>query len=265
MPDIIPAIGAIYGDVSRRNYNISFFENYGVPAYAVFITGDYDEGELDELGRSQFEVAIEEHFKAMKNKPHSTLIMSVPSATGGDVKVEFKPLSLETKEASFRLYRLDNRDEVLSAHAVPPYRAGIAETGSLRGSTAEEATEIYKMSVIEPRQEMLEAAINLHIVRNGFQVFGWEFKLGSIDNTDEKHDLFMLQGLFAMGCVTPNQIISFFGKRFGLVESDLPEMNYHYINGRPVEAGAKEEAIDSTLKALDATLQKVAYKNVQNV
>ena len=42
VPDIIPALGAILGDVSRRDYNISFFENHGVPAYAVFITGDFD-------------------------------------------------------------------------------------------------------------------------------------------------------------------------------------------------------------------------------
>ena len=45
VPDHIPAIGAILGDIARRDYNIVFFENFGVPAYAVMISGDYDPGE----------------------------------------------------------------------------------------------------------------------------------------------------------------------------------------------------------------------------
>ncbi len=251
MPDIIPALGAIYGDISRRDYNIAFFDNYGVPAYAVFITGDYDMGEVDENGQTDFEKTIESHFKNLRKEPHSTLILSVPSGSGGDVEIKFEPLSVDTKEASFRLYRKDNRDEVLSAHAVPPYRAGIAETGSLGGNVAEESTEIYKTSVIEPRQEMLESAINLYITQLGFNIYDWEFKLGSIDNSDELHDLKMAKGLFSIGAMTPNQVIAHFGERFGLTVSDSPYMDYHYINGKPVEAGETNEAIESTLKRLE--------------
>jgi len=47
----------------------------------------------------------------------------VPTMEGqGEVNIEFKPLSTEVKEASFRLFRQDNRDEILAAHGVPPYR-----------------------------------------------------------------------------------------------------------------------------------------------
>ena len=90
--------------------------------------------------------------------------MSVPAIEGqGEVNIEFKRFECEVKEASFRLHRQDNRDEILAAHGVPPYRVGVAETGSLGGNTARESTEIYKRSVIEPRQEMLESMINKHI------------------------------------------------------------------------------------------------------
>ncbi len=259
MPDIIPALGAIYGDISRRDYNIAFFDNYGVPAYAVFITGDFDMGDTDENGRTDFEKTIEDHFKNLRKEPHSTLILSVPSGQGGEVEIKFEPLSVETKEASFRLYRTDNRDEVLSAHAVPPYRAGIAETGSLGGSTAEESTEIYKTSVIKPRQEMIETALNLHVVQNGFEIYEWEFRLGSIDNTDEEHDLKMVQGLFSMGAITPNQIINHFGERFGLTVSDSPYMNMHYINGTPVEEREVNETVNSTLKELDRAFKRLGH------
>lgn len=47
VPDVVPAIGAITGDISRRDFNIAFFSNYGVPAYLVTITGDYDPGDTD--------------------------------------------------------------------------------------------------------------------------------------------------------------------------------------------------------------------------
>src|SRR5690606_4544021 len=111
---------------------------------------------------------------------------------GQNVKVEFQRLAVDVKEASFRLFRQDNRDEILAAHGVPPYRAGIAETGSLGGSTAVESTEIYKMSVIEPRQSILENLFNRYILRSAFDVTDWRWKLAEIDTRDERHDLDIL-------------------------------------------------------------------------
>ena len=168
-----------------------------MPAYAIFVSGNFDPGEIDEEGRTEMEKMIEEHFAELAKNPHSTLILSIPTeGREEEVKIEFKALSTEVKEASFRLYRNDNRDEILSAHGMPPYRIGVNETGSLGGSTAIESTEIYKMSVIEPRQEMLEAAINRYIVWGAFKVDDWEFKLAEIDTTDEKADLEIIASLF---------------------------------------------------------------------
>jgi len=236
LPDIVPAIGAIHGDISRRDYNIAFFENYGVPAYAVFVTGNFDPGELDEKGKSEFEKNIESHFEEIVNNPHSTLVLTIPSqGRENEVKVEIKPLSVDVKEASFRLYRQDNRDEVLAAHGVPPYRLGIAETGSLGGSTAEESTEIYKRSVVEPRQETIEGVINKLILVDGLGVNDWEFELNEIDNRDEKHDMDIAGQLFDRAAITPNQLITHFGERFGLEQSEHPAMDAHYLNGVPVD------------------------------
>lgn len=242
LPDIIPALGAIWGDIARRDYNIAFFDNYGVPAYAIFVSGNFDPGEVDEEGRTEMEKMIEEHFAELAKNPHSTLILSIPTeGREEEVKIEFKALSTEVKEASFRLYRNDNRDEILSAHGMPPYRIGVNETGSLGGSTAIESTEIYKMSVIEPRQEMLEAAINRYIVWGAFKADNWEFKLAEIDTTDEKADLEIIASLFEKGAITPNQIIRHFKDRFGLEEVDHPAMNAHYVNGKAIDIDIEEE------------------------
>ena len=264
LPDIMPALGAMTGDISRRDYNIAFFDNYGVPAYAVFITGNYDPGEEDpETGQTELETEIEAHFEDMRDHPHSTLVLALPTRTrDSEIKVDFKPLSMEVKEASFRLYRNDNRDEVLAAHGVPPYRCGIAETGSLGGSTAVESTKIYKASVINPRQEMLESLIDKYVIQGGFQVTDWRFKFAEIDTTDEAHDLAILTGMFGLGGATPNQVIRHFAARFGLEEVDHWAMNAHYVGGQAIDMeGMTPGQAEQAIKALQSRLLEVAIKH----
>jgi len=266
IPDIIPALGAVHGDVSRRNYNISFFENFGVPAYAVFVSGNFEDEEvLDENGEPTGETVLEreikDHFSQLAKNPHSTLILSVPTRDRqGEVKIDFKPLAVETKEASFRLYRKDNMEEVLSAHGVPPYRAGIAKEGSLGGNTAKESTEIYKRSIIEPRQETLETLLNRYVLWGGFEATDWKFKFAEIDTRDEQHDLNILQGLFQMAAATPNQIIRHFKDRYGLEESDDPAMDMHYLGGQPVEQAAEPREVEAAMMSLQERLLEIAEK-----
>jgi len=244
LPDIMPAVGAMQGDLSRRDYNISFFDNFGVPAYAVFITGNFDPGEPvdqdglpDPTGKTPLEREIEGHFDEIARNPHSVLILSLPSVADaeGDVKIEFVPLAKEVREASFRLYRMDNRDEVIAAHGVPLNRLGINEIGALSGSTAEVSTEIYKTSVIGPRQEVIQTMINRSIVWGMFGAYDWHFELSPIDTTDEKHDIDIAKELFSVGGVTPNELIRKFGQRFGAQVSDHPSMDAHYVFNAPVD------------------------------
>lgn len=248
IPDIVPAIGAILGDVSRRDFNISFFENYGVPAYAVFITGDFDPGdpEIDpntgEEGPTPLERKIEEHFSKLVDEPHSTLILSIPTtgemgSTDEKVEVDIKPLSVDVKEASFRLYRQDNRDEVLAAHGVDPYRIGVTETGNLGGTTARTATEIYKESVTEPRQADLEHLINSIVVVSGFGITRWMFELNELDTSDPESDLNLMLKMFEVGAITPIEISRHFADRFGIDVDEMshPALSAHYIDGVPVD------------------------------
>jgi PBSX family phage portal protein len=280
--DVVPALGAILGDVSRRDYNISFFDNYGVPAYAVFITGDFDPGEPEEEGGpTPLEESIEQHFQEVAKNPHSVLVLSVPSvlgenlgddgSNGGRVEVKIEPLSVQVKEASFRMYRQDNRDEVLTAHGVDPYRVGIAETGSLGGTTADQASEVYKESVLEPRQTMLERIINVRIVVEMFGITDWEFKLDVLDSSDPVQDLQILTGLFAMGAVTPLQIARHYEHKFGLdLEGmDHPALKAHYVGGQPVDLEMPEVetdagAINAAVNAVHANLTGLIAKKSQN-
>ncbi len=199
------------------------------------------------------------------------MVLAVPTGgQAGEVKIEFKPLAVETKEASFRLYRTDNRDEVIAAHRVPPYRLGISETGSLGGTTATESIEIYKTSVIEPRQQVLEAAINKYILwatpeEGGFGATGWKFEFADIDNADETHDVDLLCKLFDKGAVTPNQIIKHFSKRFSLEVVDHPAMDAHYIGGYPIDMDVEPvpPEVNNVLRSLQDKLLLIAAKSQQ--
>lgn len=263
LPDITPAIGAVYGDKSRTDYNIAFFSNYGIPTYAVTISGDFDDELVDpedEDSLTYLETAIQQHFRNIQQNPHSTLFLSVPSRPGaeGKVDIKFEPLSVETKEASFRLYRTDNRDEIVTAHGMDPYRIGITVAGSLGGNTAIESKKNYKTSIVQPRQESWENLINQYIVREGFGILDWEFRFNEIDTEDETADLQLITGLFQLGAVTPNQVIRRFGDRFGLEEGDHPSMDTHYIQSKPVETSQPEEDVQTnldTIKILESLKQ----------
>lgn len=223
LPDVLPALGAILGDLSRRDYNIKFFENHAIPSYAVIVEG----ADLDE----DTEKTIHDFFHTkVKGNPHSTLVLTATTSSGQTVNIKFEKLAVDVKEASFRMYRIDNRDEVLAAHGMPPYRAGISETGNLGGSTAKESTEIYKMSVIKPRQEMIEQRINRYIVWGAFGAYDWEFKFDEIDTEDEAKDADLHDKYFKMGALTPNQI----RKMKGLEPSTHPAMDWYYVNGMPI-------------------------------
>jgi PBSX family phage portal protein len=268
VPDIVPAMGAVQGDISRRDYNISFFDNYGVPAYAVYITGDFDPGEPvdkngnpDELGKTPLEWEIEAHFDEASKNPNSVLILSIPSVSddgGGDVEIKFQPLSVEIKESSFRLYRQDNRDEILAAHGVPPYRLGIVETGTLGSNVAEEATKVYKTSVIEPRQAIIEDFFNKDILWGMFGAYDLEFKIAAIDAEDEDTDITMAVKLFENAAMTPNELIKNFGGRFGLKESDHEAMNLHYIKGKAIDGdNTSSDEVKEILNGLNDRLAGV--------
>jgi len=262
VPDITPAIGAITGDISRRDYNIAFFSNFGVPAYMVYIAGDFDPGEENpETKKTPLEEAIAEKFQEIAKNPHSVLILSVPTKTGGvgEVKIEVKPLSVEVKEASFRMYRIDNRNEIISAHGIPPYRIGVYETGELAGNLGQESTIIYNESIIKPRQRVYKNLINFYVLPS-LEITDWEWELNSIDVTDIDKELERICKLVDKGMATPNEGITFIGEYFGIeVKSDNPAMDLHYYNGQPIDLGGfiPETEITSILQGMKDRLIEV--------
>ncbi|AIF45651.1 phage portal protein [Virgibacillus sp. SK37] len=267
-PSIIPALGAVKGDISRREYNIDWFGNFGVPACLVTVSGGFDQGPVGEDGYTDLERAIEDRFDELTENPHSTMVLSIPSVKGSPnpVEVKIEKLSTEVKEASFRLYREDNMKEVLSSHGVPASRLAITESGALGGNVSEQETEIYKRSVIEPMQNKLERFMN-SIIEHNTGSLAFEFKFNDMDLEDEQKDLDMAIKLFDKAAITPNQLIQYFGWKYNLLESSHPAMDYHYLNGQAIDGDLPEaeetaineqinEEVENALKSLKSTVEE---------
>lgn len=265
---VVPAIRAIYGDTSRADYNTAFFKNYGMPAFAVTVAGDFEDydkvpGDPDYDVTQTLKYKISQQIKEVINNPHSAITILIPSeGEEGNVEIKLQPLSIETKEASFRMYRKDNRDEVLTAHRVPGYRIGINETGALGGSNTDEATKIYKMSVVEPLQSDNEEDINW-LLRDEFDITDWQFSISEIDTRDMLEDIKIAGKLFRMAAMTPRQLIEYFGERFGLkADSKNPYLDEYYINGVPLDSlyinmGVDPPGTGSVLRRLENDLSGV--------
>lgn len=152
LPDIIPAMGSVLGNIYIETYGLQFFENNAIPHYAIVVEGAKFSPEVLNLIQTYFR-------KQIKGRSHSTLIIPVPNA-GKQVKVRFEKLSAEQKEASFQEYRKRNQQAIMTAHGVSPAIIGIAETANLGSGKGRAQTENYRDRIIEPNQEYYEEKLN---------------------------------------------------------------------------------------------------------
>lgn len=247
LPDHIPALAALAGWRAQAEFNVRFFDRNAMPSYAVVIEGAELSQELEDM--------IREHFEAIRGKPHSTLVLPVPGipgAEGGEAtgpKVRFERLSVDIKDASFRLYKQDNALEICIAHGVPPYRVGWPIMGSLGGATAEEMTQIYNDAIIQPRQETWEDRLTLTLLGSkGLDIArDWELKAAELDTRNELRDLAKSASLYELDALTPNQIATFFGIDHGETENPNGDLYRSQLQQLGVAPGGSVPGIPADL------------------
>ena len=204
-PNILGSIGAVITLIGIRDYNLAFFENYGVPAAIVVLSGDW-EPDSDKTIKEFLDTEI----KGSENA-HKTLVLQIPEEGG---KLDWLPLDTKkTNEGGFKIYLKMQRDEVLVAYAMPPYKIGIAEEGALGGNTAKESNINYIFGMIRPLQLDLEFIFNGRILptfykknKEGEFTPLFDFVLKVTDTRDLDAVVKRCYQLFAVGAMNPNQI-----------------------------------------------------------
>ena len=264
MAPATPAIAAMYADHNRARYNIEFFKNYGIPAMLVTITGDFDPGIIDTDDpdydvKKTLQYRITEQLKQVIKNPHSGMVIQVPSeGEEGNVQVQVEPLSTDTKEASFRLFRKDNRDEVVAIHHMDPNRVGVTDSGKLGASNAEQTDNSYRVSTIKPLIRENEDDIN-HLLRTCLGITDWVFKIIDTDDKKNELDLDKVLSLVEKAIMTPNEAREAIGETYGLARIEDNEfLNEFYYNGEPLKnkfpANDSLFGVDTILAGLEEDL-----------
>lgn len=214
-PNIFSAIGEVKGSIGLRDFNLAFFENYAVPAGMLWLSGKWKKPAVKKI-IDFLDVEIRGSSAA-----HKTLVFRLPEGT--DAKWE--KLSVDVKEGSFDALKKSLRDDILASYQMPPYRLNIAEVGSLGGNVAKETLGNYVENIVEPPQTDIEEIFNEKIVKEGLGIESYVLKFENIEIKDKMAEAELLERLFGMAVLTPNQIIDI----TGVGERFEPEGDQHYI------------------------------------
>lgn len=230
VPNAISAVGDILGLIGLRDYNLAFFENYGVPSAIIILEGDWEDG--SEKTVSEF---LNKEIRGTDNA-HRTLVVTQPD----NCTFTYKSLGTEVKEASFRLYEQTRREDILIAYSMPPERVGVHIVGKLGGNVAEEATHIYVQGVVEPLQTDLEDIINNKLLQSE----AYEFKFENIDLRDYDIEIKQMGYQIERAMMTPNEARNKLGLK------PYPEGDKFFIMSSLIETGEPEEGLSKIGKEL---------------
>jgi len=208
------------------------------------------------------------------------MIFMIPSGSqDSKIEVRFEKLATEQKDSSFRLYRLDARDEVIASHGMDPHQIGVNISGPLGGDTANQSDKNYKHRIVLPRQKKLENLLN-DIVWDEEFGFGYtdvQIVLKSIDTDDDTSEYEIDKQMVLNGTATPKQVIMKWSVKRGFqIDEELlkdPALNNYYLpnnmnpityvgmdlpvtdEGTPPDEGMPEKAI-KVIEALKQDLIK---------
>jgi len=192
--DWLGCVGSILLDQYAVEWNHNFFMNNAVPSYAVVIEG----GEMSKAVEERIRDFLQQNLKGVANA-HKMLLLPIRNK---NVKVKFEEIMKRPTDGAFEKLRNQIRDEIISAHGVPPRLLGVISSGSLGGGgEAEQQLRIFKEISINPKQRLFESVINRTLGRD----LGFQIKFDGIDVTPEKDDVVDLTALVSAGIVQPNE------------------------------------------------------------
>ncbi len=228
VPNAISATGDVIGLLSLRDYNLAFFENYGIPSAIIILDGEWEDD--SEKNISEF---LNKEIKGTENA-HRTLVVTQPA----NCTFTYKPLVTGVKEGSFKLYEQARREDILIAYSMPPERIGVRIVGKLGGNVAEEATKIYVQGVVEPLQTDLEDIINNKLLESEV----YEFRFENIDLRDYTAEVERMLKQIEHSTMTPNEARNQLGLK------PYPGGDKFYMMSSLIESGESDEPLTKTEK-----------------
>lgn len=193
-PDYLATLLPILINAKADSFNDSFFNNSARADKAiVFENAEPDEGQI-----KAFKEFFGSNFKGYENA-HKTLVVT---AMGENAKVRFEDLS-KTDDLSFERLKNINKDEIITAHGVPPRMVGVMSASALGGG-GELIGQLHSFNelTIIPKQEQIEWF---------FYQIGFPIKLKPIDVTNFKDDSDLVTNLVSSGILSLNEARAILG------------------------------------------------------
>lgn len=203
VPPIIPALGAVTGNMHADARNLRYFLNRAVPDYLTIIKADTltltGEGTREVI--DQFEQGLDEQLQlAARGSDYENAVLRIPKDV---MEFEMKPLGSAINDAEFMGYKVANRDTQLRVYGMPPSRLGIIETANLGTGSGETQLETYKRAIVDPDQEMLEDLYNAILDEYGLTLVRFQYK--DIDIVDEQREMQLYSAASAAGAISVNE------------------------------------------------------------
>lgn len=244
LANVVPAMNAIVGDQHRAKFNTEYLKNLGMTGLIITVSGDYKdytEKPFLEDGtknpkydkRKTLQYRTSKQVADLIKHPGSAMVITVPGVDeNSKVDVDVTTMTNDLKEASFRMYRTDNREEVCVANGVPPERIGIAK--DTKYSNLSGLGDVYSDSTIPWIRGENEDIIN-DLFYYEMDITDWMFSLGEFRKKDETIELNNGTLLFEHGALTLKEYSLQFAKKYGAEIPDIPIMNYRLICGQLVD------------------------------
>jgi len=229
IPRIIPALDAIRGNQFQADRNLSFFLNKAMPEWSLEVSGelvgtgdDADEAELE-----KFRTNIQNHLEYMIKGQHYRLLY-IERPPG--IEITWHMLSSEHRDQDYGKYRKDNRDEAVRSYGMQPNRIGIIESGNIGARTGESQIEIYKNSIVKPRQEKWERKMT-RLIHIGLRITTYRMKFDEIDALDEEREAKILSMIGNLPYMTINDGRAYMSTflKIALKPFDEPWANYPFV------------------------------------
>lgn len=233
-PNILPSVGAVLGLIGVRDYNLAFFENYGIPAALIVLKGRWSKDTAKQI--SDF---IDVELKGSEQS-HKTFCIH----PNKDSTFEYIKLGVEIKEGSFKLYRKGLQEEIMVVYKMPPYRIGVAEIGPLGGNFSDRSSKIYAQSVITPLEEVVERIVTKKLFQQGLKADSYSFQLNELNLEDLDAQAARDAIYFGIGALTSNQILKHQGKE------GYPEGDQYYVGSTFLPVG--EETMEKKAAIIEA-------------
>lgn len=200
-------IPGVIGSREQAEVNLLFFRSKAIPPMVITVAG----GHLRKGVRERLEKLIENEIKGVENF-HKIIVLEVeatkPKAgvagmAGQDkVTIELRPLIDSIfKDALWRGYAADNRNELGESFRIPPMLRG--DTQKLNRATAKIARETTEQLVFSPERRDFEFDIDRTIFVD-LGIMLWQFKLNAPESTDAEQLVTFITKLLE-GALTVNE------------------------------------------------------------